>query len=264
VLVRAVVVLAAAAFGYQALIPTTHIDRTRLAHLVLGEPGVTGYNVKPSQAAEQPATGLPLTTVTAAAKRSPNQTGVYSIEWIKSQTDAAGLVAFLLPSDAQAAATLPEVRTGQLGATSYSSNGLTRRSTFAIAGVPGSEGALYSPTAKSAAPAPSLVITAFSYGRTVAMTELQSAAQTQADATTATVNEYAHLRQIEPGFTLKVVNYPVVATVLWAAAAVALAALVAFGPIAWSRLATRRRRRLEEELANRVVVHGQVITKRHR
>jgi hypothetical protein len=261
---RAVVVLAVATVGYQAVIPTTHLVRARLAHLVLGEPGIAGYNVKPTQAAEQPAAGIPLTTVTAAAKRSPNQTGVYAIEWVKSQTDAAGQVAFLLPSAAQAAATVPQVATGQLGAASYASNGLTRRSTFTVGGVPGSMGALYTPTAKSKTPVPSLVITEFRYGRVVAMTELQSVAQTQAAATTATLNEYTHLRQVESGFTLKVTNRPVVASALWAAAAVGLAAIAAFGPIAWSRMAARRRRRIEEELANRVVVRGQVITKRRR
>ncbi len=264
VVARAVVVLAVATVGYQAVIPTTHVVRARLAHLVLGEPGVAGYNVKPTQAAEQPAAGIPLTTVTAAAKRSPDQTGVYAIEWVKSQTDAAGQVAFLLPSTTQAAATVPQVATAQLGATSYASNGLTRRSTFTVAGVPGSMGSLYTPSAKSKTPVPSLVITAFRYGRVVAMTELQSVAQTQEAATTITVNEYAHLRQVESGFTLKVTNRPVVASALWAAAAVALAAAAAFGPVAWGRMAARRRRRIEQELANRVVVRGQVITKRRR
>ena len=261
---RAVVVLAVAAVGYQAVIPVTHVVRTRLAGLVVSEPGVAGYNVKPSGAAEQSDSQTQLAAVTAAAKRSPNDTGVYSIEWMQSASDVAGLVVLLLPTDAQATETLSQVRTQQMAATSDSANGLTRRSTFAVDGVPGSAGALFAPSAPSKSPGPSLVVTAFRSGRVVALSEVLSTAHTQSGATTLAVNEYSHLRRVVPGFSLKVVKRPMAATALWAAAAVALALLVALGPIGRRRLARRRQQRLEEELSHRVVVHGQVITKRRR
>jgi hypothetical protein len=261
---RAVVVLAVAAVGYQAVVPSTHVIRTRLARLVVTKPGVTAYNIKPTSASEQPAAQTQLKTVTAAAKQSPAATGAYAILWQPSQSSFAGLAVFLLPTESQAAATLSELRTQQLAAGSDTSSGLTRRSTFTDSGIPGSAGAVFAPTTSSSTGQTTLAVSLFQYGKVVALSEVASAAHPQTDATTLALNEFAHLRQVEPGFTLKVVRRPAVATALWAAAAVAVAAIGALGPIGRRRLARRRQQRLEEELSRRVVVHGQVITKHRR
>ena len=261
---RAVVVLAVAVVGYQAVVPTTHVIRTRLARLVVGQPGVAAYNIKPSSASEQPAAQTQLKTLTAAAKRSPAATGAYAILWEPAQSSFAGLAVFLLPTEAEASATVSELRTQQLAAGADTSSGLTRRSTFTDSGIPGSAGAVFAPTSASSAPQTTLAVSLFRYGKVVALSEVASTAHPQADTTTLAVNEFAHLRQVEPGFTLKVVRRPAVATALWAAATVVAAAIVALAPIARRRRARRRRQRLEEELSRRVVVRGQVITKHRR
>jgi hypothetical protein len=259
---RAVVVLAAAVVGYQAVIPSTHVIRSRLARLTVSEPGVAGFNVKP-QASEQAAAQTQLATLVAAAKKSPKETGVYSVEWEPSQSEGADLVVFLLPTATEATATFSEVRTQQLATTSESPNGLTRRSTFAVSGVPGSTGAVFTPSA-SGSPATELAATVLQYGRVVAVSEALSSTRSQADASTLTTAEYSRLRKVAPGFSLKVVERPLVATVLWAAGAVALALVVALGPIARRRSARRRQRLIEEERSRQVVVRGQIITKHRR
>jgi len=261
---RAVVVLAVAAVGYQAVIPSNHIVRSRLARLALTEPGVAGYNVKPANAGEQPAAQTGLTALVSAAKRSPNETGVYAIEWAPSQPNAAGDVVLLLPTRAQAAVVLSEVRAQQLAVKSYSSEGLVRRSTYTVDGIPGATGSVYTASATGAASMPGLVVTSFQFGRAVVVSEALSITHTQADADTIASNEYARLRRVEPGFTLNVVDRPMVATILWGAGAVALAAVVALGPLARRRRMNRRQRRIEEELSRLVVVHGRAISKHHR
>ena len=110
---RAVVVVVVAAVGYQAVIPQTHHVRSRLARLVVTNPGIKAFDVKPSGAAEQPASQTGLAAVVAAAKKSPSKTGVYSIDWEPSTSKAAGIVAFLLPNDAQATTALSQLRNVQ-------------------------------------------------------------------------------------------------------------------------------------------------------
>ena len=261
---RAVVVLAIAAVGYQAVIPSVHVIRTRLARLVVSKPGVAAYNAAKPQSGAQDDTQTGLAAVTAAAKRSPNQTGVYTTGWSASQSSGVAIGAFLLPNDAAAVAALPQLRTQQLAATSYSSASLTRRSTYTLADVPGLSGSVYTPSSKSAAAMPGLVVAAFRYGRVVVEVEAVTSTNTQADANMVARVEYASLRRVEPGFSLTEVYRPPEATALWAAGAVSLAAVMALGPVARRRRAQRRLRRFEEEMARRVVVGKQVISKHRR
>jgi hypothetical protein len=264
-LLRALVVLVVAAVAYQLVVPTAHVVRTRLSRLVLTKPGVAAYDKTKPQAGEQNDTQTGIAALTTAAKRAPNQTGLYSIEWSATQISGAGTVAFLLPSDSVAATALSQIRSQQLAAGSYSSNSLTRDSTYAVPGVPGSYAAIYRPAAKDAKSVPSLAVTVFRYGRVVAVDEAASVGSTaQPAANTITVGELQNLRRQGTGFSLSVTRYPVVATTLWWVAAVVLAALAALVPVARRRRAQRRQRAEEEELAHRVVVGKQVIVKHRR
>jgi hypothetical protein len=257
------VVLTAAAIGYQVLIPTTHVVRTRLARLAVTQPGVAGFNVRPAQAAEQPASQTQLTTVESAATRSPDRTGVYAIEWTPSESEVAGLVVILLPSDDQAATALSQLGSQQLGVSSYAAHGLKRQSTFTVGAVPGASGATFAPSS-GGGPAQVLAVSTFRDGRAVALSEVLGSAHSQADTATLATNEYAHLQRVQSGFSLNVVTRPTAGTVGWATAAVVLAGAVALGPAARTRSARRRQARLEEELSHRVIVRGQVISKRRR
>ncbi len=261
---RAVAVLVVAAVGYQLVVPQSHIVRARLSRLVLARPGVAKYNVKSPQSAEQPASGTQLTTVESAGEKSPNKTGSYTTSWSPSQTSGAGVLVFLLPTTAQAEATLPEVRAQQAAASTYTSQGLTRRATYTVAAVPASAGATYTPTSKGSGGLGDLSIATFRYGRVVAAVEVVAPSSTQADSTTIAAGEYDLLRRVEPGFTLTKVTRPVVASSLWIAGAVLVAAIAALAPAARRRLSERRQRRIDEELSQMVVVRGQTISKHRR
>ncbi len=261
--VRGVVVLVVAVIGYQALIPQTHTDRTRLKQLVVTRPGVKAFDVKASGAAEQPAARVGLAAVVAAAKRDPNGTGVYSIEWTPTQSSGAGLVAFLLPSKADAAAVLRQVRSQQLAANTYATDSLARRSTFAVTGVAGSVGAVYSSTSTTGA-ATRLGAVAFASGRVVAIVQVLNSPATQTDASAVSRTEATHLGHVEPGFSLKKTTRPPVATILWALLTIVVLLLAVSGPWIVGAVAARRRRREQERLDRLVVVGSQTITKRRR
>ena len=258
-------VLVVAAVAYQAVVPSNVAVRGRLARLVVSKTGVAAYDKTKAQSGEQNDTQTGLAAVTAAAKQSPDKTGVYSIEWSPSADAGAGMIAILFPTDAEAVTGLAQIRTQQLAAGSYSSNALTRASTYVVAGVPGSSASVYRPSSKQAGSPPDLAVTAFRYGRVVAVSEVaNTAAVAPRDVNTLTTGEYANLRQVGTGFGLTVTRRPVVATSLWAAGAVVLAAAAALGPVVRRRRRQKRQRAYEQEMASRVIVGRQVIVKHRR
>ncbi len=262
---RALVVLVVAAVAYQAVVPNVVVVRGRLARLVLSKPGVPAYDKTKAQSGEQNDAQTGLAAVTAAAKQSPDKTGIYSIEWSPSQDSGAGMIAILFPTEAAAATGLAQIRSQQLAAGSYSSNALTRASTSVVAGVPGSYASVYRPSSKQAGAQPDLAVTAFRYGRVVAVSEV---ANTEAiaprDVNTVTTGEYANLRRLGTGFGLTVTRRPVMATSLWAAGAIVLAAAAALGPVVRRRRRQNRQRAYEQEMSSRVIVGRQVIVKHRR
>jgi hypothetical protein len=259
---RALVVLAAAGIGWYLVVPTHHAERSRLSMLVISQPGVTAYAKTKPQAGEQDDTQTGVAAVSAAAKKSPNQTGVYSIQWSPSQSSGAGVVALLFPNPSDAATAVSQLTDQQLSAGANSADSLTRTATFTVPGVPGSAGSVFSPSTKTD---PTLATTLFRQGRVVSLAQAVSSAETaKADSTTLALNQYAKLRQVESGFTLSVKDYPVLTSGLWGAGAVVIAALAALGPILWRRRAEKRQLAYEAELASRVVVGRQVIVKHRR
>lgn len=259
--VRGLIVLLVAAVVFPAVVPYTHVVRSRLARLVPARTGMAAYDKAKPQSGEQGDTATGVAALTAAAKKSPGSTGIYSIEWSPDQSSAAGVIGFLLPNAADATTALSQIEKQQLATNSYSSDSLARAATFAVAGVPGSSGSVYHTSAAGSGP-PALAVTAFRYGREVAVTEIAGAAAVvQKDATSLSATEYAKLRQAGPNFSLDVTVTPLLPTVLWAVGAVVLAALVALVPVERRRRAAKRQRALEEEMANKIVVGRQVIAK---
>lgn len=262
---RAVLVLAAAGITYQFVVPVHDVVRGRLARLVVSKPGLPAFAKTHPQTGQPDDTQTGLSTVTAAAKKSPDHAGVYSIEWSPSQTSGAAVIAFLLPSDSAASSTLGEIRSHQLASGAYSSNSMSRTSTFAVAGVPGSHGSVFSPDAKAPKGTPTLSVVALQAGRLVAVEEvIGTSSNAKPWSQQLASAEYAHLRGAEPGFTLSVTRYPLVATIVWAAGAVVLAAIAALAPLLWARRRDKRRRQWEEEMASQVVVGGKLIVKHRR
>jgi hypothetical protein len=259
--VRAAVVLIGAAVVYQAVVPVNHVARGRLAHLVVTKSGVAAYDSAKPNSAEQPTSQIGLAALQTAAAKSPNETGAYSIQWVPSQTSGAGLVVLLFPDVRQATTGLDQLVKAQLGPTTYSSDGLKRLSMFTVASVPDATGAVYE-ASKPVKGQPGLAVVAYRYQRALVLGEAFSTGSNQADAGTLAHTEYTHLQQILPGFSIRYVTHPMVATILWAAGSAALAAIAGFAPAGWRAAGRRRQRRREAELATRVVVAGQVIHKR--
>jgi hypothetical protein len=262
---RALVVLGVAFVGYQLVVPTVHVERGRLARLVPTKPGVAAFDKTAPQQGAMDDTATGLAAMTAAAKHSPNQTGVYSIQWLPNQTSGIGVAAFLLPNDATAATTFAQARGQQLSPGSFSSSQLTRTSTFTVAAVPGATGAVYATSPKAGASQQGLAVALFRYGKVVALVDVASSNATdKAAAETVAAGEYANLHRLGSGFSLSVTRRPVVPTVLWIVGAVVLAAIAALAPVMRRRRAEKRRRAYEEEMAHRVVVGRQVIVKHRR
>lgn len=261
---RAVVVLAAAAALYTVVVPATHVQRSRLATLVPTASGLRQFAKVPAHGTVQNAARTGLTDVTAAAKKTPDRTGVYSVSWAASQTSVGGVIAFLLPDAAGTKGAATEFEAHQLGTTSYAANGLHRQHAGAVAGIPGSHVATFVPSAKAPKGTPSLALTEQRYGRVVAVTEaIGTATDVGTEASALATREYALLQRQHGQVDLAVTEYPLGGTIGWAVGAVVLSAAFALLPVSWRRRRERRRRAYEEEMANRIVVKGQVIVKHH-
>ncbi|MDQ6784775.1 MAG: hypothetical protein M3063_15350 [Actinomycetota bacterium] len=261
----AVVVLAAAAVGYDQVVPITHVARARLAQLVLTRPGIKEFDAKPVQALELPVARTGLSVLMSAGAKAPDRTGAYLVAWKGAAvSDALESVAFLAPSTDVAKRLVAQVRSTNLSDKAYASNALGRRSTYTVPGVTGSAGSLYVSSATTATPS-QLAVTVFRSGDVVSVTEALHPTAAKADTETATIAEYHHLATTAPGFSLEVVRRPLTATLVWVAGALILAALAALSPVIAGRLRTRRQERREaEERARGSTVPGHRITKRQR
>ncbi len=261
----ALIVLVVAAVGYSKVISITHVDRGRLARLVVTQPAVKEFDTKPAQAAELPVAKTGLSVLEAAAQKAPNTSGSYLVAWAGAgANNALETVAFLAPSPDVAKRLEAQVVSTNLSAQALSSSSLNRLSTFTVPGVPGSAGSFYGPSTPTAGPS-QLAITTFQNGRVVVVTEALHPTSARPDAETATTTEYRHLQSVTPGFSLKVVHHPLTATILWVAGAVLIAVMIALSPVTVARTRQRRRERREaEEWARGSLVPGHRITKRQR
>jgi hypothetical protein len=291
---RALVVLVIAAVGYAEIAPINHSAvhhpavtkavRTRLANLTVKEPGISGFKTKAASAGEIPAANAGVAAYTTVSKKLPNQSGIYSVYWTgaaKGSTNQVGVVAFLLPTPADAATVLKGLNTLEMAAKSQSASSLKRASTFTVPGVAGSEGSVFEPSKTTKTPA-FLVLATFRQGNVIGfinsvesgMTPAESAAA-QANAVTMAKAESKHLVAVEPGFTLidvtkkayvtpSFTHYPQTATIIWIVGGVAGALLAGAGPLLVGRARRRRRERLQAELNRLIVVRGQTITKYRR
>jgi hypothetical protein len=291
---RAVVVLAIAAVGYVEIIPINHpavhhpevtkAVRTRLAELAPKESGIAGFKTKATSAGEVPAANAQVTVYEALAKKYPDQTGIYSIYWqgtAKGSSDQVGVVAFLLPTDADASTVLGALNKLELGAKSQSASSLKRAKAFTMPGLAGSQGSIFAPAKATKTPA-DLVLASYRQGNVVVFVntvrggeDSAVGALAQAQATALSQSESKLLAKVEPGFTLVDVtakayttpsftHYPQVASIVWVAGGVVVALLAGVGPWWVARARRRRQERLQAELNRLIVVRGQTITKYRR
>jgi hypothetical protein len=253
--VGAVVVLTVAAIGYEQYIPIHHLQRARLSRLVVDRPP-GGFAVKPTSSAEVSATSNPFATVKAAAKRSPNSTGSYSIDWAVtgSSTEGASALVSLLPSGSDAAAVQAEAIKAYLGASSFKSNNLSFEGSFSVPTPSDAGTAAFTSTSSKSEQKVAVVV--FREDRVVFVEFVQetTVAKAEAAATSLAGAEYEHLRQLGSGFSLVVTSWPLEASLIYGAVAVAI--VVAMLSVAPAVSMTRRRRRLAQEEAARREFRG--------
>lgn len=231
-------------FSYQALIPQTHVVPSRLARLIVSRPGVKAFDTKATSALVQSVTKSGIKPLQAAAKQFPAETGIYSKVWQPSPsgTAAAEVIAFLSPSTATASSVYQLLRTQRLSSKSNVANSLVRRSTFSVSGIAGSAGAIYGSSTKptTTAATPTLGVVVFRVGRVVALTELVNTSGTQSSVEAVARSEAAQLRAVEPGFTLAVVSYPKLASIVWGIESLLLLLIVGYLPFGLPRWRERQ------------------------
>ena len=260
----AVIVLIAAAIAYEQFIPIHHEERARLSRLVVARPPA-GFATKSTSSNEVVSSSSPFSAFKTAAKRSPNQTGAYSIQWpeASSTANAASVLVSWLPSASDAAGVEKQAVSSYLTSGSFKSDSYTMKGRFSIPAVAGAQAATFGPAPSKGSQG--LAVAVFPEGRFVVVDFAQQAGAAQAQATVISLSQAqaAHLRQIGSGFTLGVTTYPAAASLIFGGVAVALAALVVAVPVGVSR--GRRRRRAARDLAARRAVQGRgrKIAKHH-
>lgn len=247
--VAAAVILIVAGIGYQLFIPITRVDHARISKLVLARPTV-GFKTKPTGSGQVAASSSPFATVKSAAKRSPNSTGSYGIEWAGSgsSSDVASMLVSLLPSGSQAAAVDAEAKGTYLGDQSLASDSYSLEGRFAIPSLPGADAATFA----SISPTRRLALVVFRVDRVVVVEFVQTSGESaRADAAVSSLGlaEYQHLHRLGSGFSLAQTSRPLVASLVYSMVAVALAVAAFTTPVAIRWI--RRRRRLAREKAAR-------------
>jgi hypothetical protein len=263
-----VVVAAAAVIIYQQTIPVNQAVRSRLGQLVVTQTGLPGYKKVATTANQIPNSSNPFAAVKTAAKERPNNTGGYTREWenTTSKYRITDLIASWVPTSAIAGTAQDQAVTAYLGKSTYTAESYSYGAAFAVPGVAGARGASYQAKATKGVPATTLAVSIFRQGLVVVVVDTLgiNPAQTRADNTALARVEASHLTTTEPGFTLVRTTRPLLATVLFAAATVAVAVALAFLVTLIPRARRRRRARRAARARYEVQLRGQKIVKRHR
>jgi len=245
------VVLVLGLAGYFTFIRTSHLDRGLLGALLIHRTPVHVLRAKPTMASSVSPSTSTFAVVKKAGKRDPSRTGIYEIEWASSNKSAleAGMLFQLLPDPSEARTTLADSEK-EFGKTpQLTGQTLAAKGTFSIAGVPGSTARTFAMTGSSSGAADGYAYTVlYRYDRSV-VTELVESSSTKVSTSAASSiaqAEEALLRRAEPGFSMEHTTTPLVASLVFAAVALAVAAGAYFVP-EWAVGALERRHERREE-----------------
>lgn len=265
-LAAAVAVLVLAGIGYGLFIPVTHVARAQLSQLTVARPP-GGFRVKPKTSGVVPATESLFPTLKEAAKRSPDQTGAYSVEWTgsTSSTDIVSMLVSLLPSHKEAAAVQAEAHRNYVEPDSFKADSYVFHGSFKVPGVPNASGALYSPTssAKTTKPVAAVVFHAGDVAVTQFVINTAQVKKTEATAVSLARDQYQHLQSTAPGFSLQETSFPFVTSLIYWVAAVGIAAALYFAPVVVDRMRQRRRLARREAEQKALRRRGRKVVKRH-
>jgi hypothetical protein len=259
----ALVVAVVAIIGFFQIIPTHRVVRGRLADLVVTKPPA-GFTVKPVSSGAISSTDGPFPEVKAMAKKDPNGTGAYSIEWnqTKSTNNTVTILASLLPSTSDAKTTESQATTDYLQPSSFAKEGFTYLSALSVPTPSDAKGVVVaSSSSKSKA---RVTVVTYRVGRVVvvAFVEETDLAQVKADSLTVAAAEDAHLRQLGSGATLIVTHWPTVSSVVYIVVAVAVLGAIVGGPIVVARGRRMRQEAHERVLKRSVQARGSKVARR--
>jgi hypothetical protein len=259
-----VLFFALAATGFELFIVMRNADQPRLARLIVPTPPA-GYTHKPSASNVVTAADNPFSSFQSNAKRSPAESGAYSVTWVNpaSSNDSASILLSYLPSASAAEKVQAQAVQQFTGTNSFKAQNYAFYRTVPVSGIPGARAAAFTATGKTTTPP--VVAVVFSTGRAQV---LELVGQTGTPQSTAAVavdlarSQFLHLRRALPAFSLGVTRFPTVATSVYWAVAVAIAALALGVP-----LGIRRARRLRDERRRRAAerqhqVRGSKIARR--
>ena len=243
----AAIVAVLAIVGYFIVIPSDHTQRSRLAKLVVTTPPA-GFTAKPSGSGEMAATANPFAAAKAAAKKSPNSTGSYSIAWNgTTAANSLSLLVTMLPSTAEATTVLSQATTTYLQANSFTKEKFSLLHQFSVATPAGTTAATYTSSAAQTA------VVAYRSGGVVVVifAEETKAAPAEQAATALAASESDQLQKIGSAVVLHWTTWPLVASLVYFVVALALVALIVGVPFFGVPLFAERARRLQRERRER-------------
>ena len=212
---RALVVLVAAGISWYLVVPTHHVVRSRLSMLVVPKPGVAAYEkTKPQgEAQDDTKTGL---TALARGSQEVSRPDRHLLDRMVPFSILGGrgrghpvpepVGRHCRDDPAEQAAAVGQ---GQLGGLADPNRHLHR---------PGSTGIGWIGFQPLVEDRTDFVDRPFRQGRVLSLAQVISSATTaKPDSIKLAVNQYANLRQVEPGFTMSVTDYPLLPSALWGA-----------------------------------------------
>ncbi len=261
----AVVLAGLAIAGYLLWIPVRRPNPAKLAPLARTAP-VQGLHPRPRTHVTAPAKS-PIATVRRAAGATPGETGSYSVQWQGTKpVSSASLSLDVLPDLPLARGALAGARSTALAQTALTSIGYGYGGKTQVPEIPGAKGAYYlsGSSAQITKTTPRATVIVFRVGRVLAGVNVDatgSAATTTARALATA--EYRHLLAVGTDPAIGETSVPVLASVLYILAALAVMALAQVLP---SVVLSARRRQLELRAAaerRARVSRGKKVVKRH-
>jgi hypothetical protein len=268
--VAAGVVVVLAAVGYQLFVKQTHVDPARMSALVITHPGVPVLAPRAKQSTVIPTSSSTYPTVVAQGKHQPDQTGSFVRTWqgsssSASSSNAATILADLLPTDSLAATVRHQAVTRDLGPNAFSSSNFMLRSRFAVAGIPGSAGSVY--VAQSGASAGKTAFAVVFRSGRVVITELAESGPgglTRADVATLARSESSLLEQVEPGFSQQITTRPFGPSVWYGVGTLVLVGLIVLVPPFVRRRQAARHQARADRARYQYRARGRRKVRRHR
>lgn len=250
-LARVAVLVVLAVAGYLLFVRTPHVERQLLGNLMVHRVSVHGLPATPSVARSASPSTIAVRVLKQAAKTDPDHTGVYELAWgaAKKPNVGLGMVLELLPDATLAQTAFIGNVNVYVTNLKISGSTLSERQAFSVPSVPQARAESYAVSNSSTKATVGYAYTVvFRTGRAVVVEIMRSLGTTRSTSGTVSVTtaEHALLQRAEPNFSMIHTPTPLVASVVFWAVAILVAAGAFFLP-EWAPDAFHRRRTRHEE-----------------